>query len=83
MVSRDREGSAESIQCSESRIPFAHPFGSRLTVVMLGIGGLATAVTVEGKLIKVGEPGVLLELPKGRTCVPLASILHVSVLNTK
>ena len=51
--------------------------------VTLGIGGLATAVTVEGKLIKVGEPGVLLELPKGRTCVPLASILHVSLLNTK
>jgi len=33
----------------------------------LGIGGLATAVTVEGKLIYV----------------PLASILHVSLFNTK
>ena len=47
----------------------------------LKVGGIATAVTIEGTLINVGDSGILLELPKGRTFVPVASILHVSLLN--
>ena len=46
----------------------------------LKVGGIATAVTIEGTLVNVGEAGVLLELPKGRTFVPTASILHISNL---
>lgn len=44
----------------------------------LKVGGIATAVTIEGTLIGVDESGVLLEMPKGQTFVPVASILHVS-----
>lgn len=47
----------------------------------LKVGGIATALTIEGTLINVSESGILLELPKGRTFVPVASILHVSLLN--
>jgi hypothetical protein len=47
----------------------------------LKVGGIATAVTIEGTLIKIGEAGVLLELPKGRTFVPVAAILHISLMN--
>lgn len=49
----------------------------------LKVGGIATAVTIEGTLVNVGESGILLELPKGRTFVPVASILHVSLLNER
>lgn len=49
--------------------------------VTLKVGGIATAVAIEGKLINVSESGVLLEMPKGRTAVPAASILHVTLLN--
>lgn len=47
----------------------------------LKVGGIATAVTIEGTLINVGDAGVLLEMPKGRTFVPVAAILHLSLLN--
>ena len=50
--------------------------------VTLKAGGIATPVTVEGKLINVGEPGALLESPKGRTFVPVASIQYINLLNT-
>jgi len=36
-------------------------------------------VTLHGVLLAVDEASVLLELPKGRTVVPLVSILHVSL----
>ena len=36
------------------------------------------ASRMKGKLSKVDESGVLLELPKGQTFVPLTSILHIS-----
>ena len=47
----------------------------------LKVGGIATAVTIEGTLINIGAAGVLLELPKGRTFVPTASVLHISLMN--
>lgn len=50
--------------------------------VKLKVGGMASPVTIEGKLINVGTSGVLVELAKGRTFVPIASILHISLLNT-
>ena len=34
---------------------------------------------LEGKLIQVGESGVMLELPTGRTFVPVSAILHISL----
>jgi hypothetical protein len=51
--------------------------------VTLKVGGIATAVTFEGKLVNVGDGGLLLELAKGQTFVPEHSILHVSLLNSK
>jgi hypothetical protein len=51
--------------------------------VTLRVGGIATTVTVEGGLAKVGDAGVLLNMPKGRTFVPLASILHISLMNER
>ncbi len=49
--------------------------------VTLHAGGIATPVTVEGKMINVGGPGALVESPKGRTFVPVASILYINLLN--
>jgi hypothetical protein len=49
--------------------------------VTLRLGGAATAVTLDGTLLQVGDAGVLLQLPRGQTIVPLASILHVSLLD--
>ncbi len=46
----------------------------------LKVGGIATAVTIEGKMLNVSEAGILLEMPKGQTFVPVASILHVSLV---
>jgi hypothetical protein len=51
--------------------------------VTLHVGGLATAVTLDGKLVQVSDAGVLLQLPKGQTFVPVASILHVSLLDER
>ena len=46
----------------------------------LGGGFAATgAAILEGKLVQVGEAGVMLELPKGRTFVPTSAILHISL----
>ena len=36
------------------------------------------AITLKGKLVQANESGVILELKKGRTFVPVASILHIS-----
>lgn len=51
--------------------------------VTLKVGGIATAVSFDGKLINVSDGGVLLGLPKGQTFVPAHSILHVSLLEEK
>ena len=39
----------------------------------------AVPVTLHGVLLAVDEASILLELPKGRTVVPVISILHVSL----
>ena len=49
--------------------------------VTLKVGGIATAVSFDGKLLNVGDGGLLLELAKGQTFVPEHAILHVSLLN--
>jgi hypothetical protein len=54
----------------------------KTVTVSLKVGGLAGAVTIDGTLINVGDGGVLLQLPKAQTFVPVASILHISALNT-
>jgi hypothetical protein len=62
----------------------------KVVVVVLRVGGGMSAhkqATLEGKLLKAGESGVLLELPKDRTFVPpkdqtfvpISAILHVSL----
>jgi hypothetical protein len=56
--------------------------GESVTVT-LKVGGIATAVSFEGKLLNVGDAGLLLELAKGKTFVPEHAILHVSLLNAK
>ncbi len=65
----------------------------KVVVVVLRVGGGLTAhkhSTLEGKLLKVAESGLLLELPKDRalggptnqTFVPIAAILHVCLSGT-
>lgn len=49
--------------------------------VTLKVGSLASAVTIEGKLLNIAPEGALLELAKGQTCVPIGSILHISLVN--
>jgi hypothetical protein len=40
----------------------------------------ATApITIEGKLLKADELGILLEMPKGQTYIPLTAIVHISL----
>jgi len=34
-------------------------------------------VWMKGKILKVGDSGILLEQPKGHTFVPLTSIIHI------
>ncbi|MCI0361561.1 MAG: hypothetical protein L0211_24010 [Planctomycetaceae bacterium] len=41
----------------------------------------AMPVTLQGKLLAMDESGVLLELPKGHSFIPLTSILHISLLD--
>lgn len=45
----------------------------------LRLWGLSWGVTLKGKLLEVGESGVLIELPKGQTFIPVSSILHVTL----
>jgi hypothetical protein len=47
--------------------------------VVLRLGGGYANAKLEGNLIRVGEAGVVLELPAGRTYVPVAAILHISL----
>jgi hypothetical protein len=50
--------------------------------VALRLGGgfpASGAAKLEGKLVQVGEAGVMLDLPKGRTFVPISAILHISL----
>jgi hypothetical protein len=37
--------------------------------------------TLQGVLLEFDESGIMLEMPKGRTFVPVTSILHVSLLD--
>jgi len=37
---------------------------------------------MSGTLVKASDSGVLLQLEKGQTYVPIASILHVSLLDS-
>ena len=36
---------------------------------------------MQGVLLESDESGIMLEMPKGRTFIPVTSILHVSLLN--
>lgn len=36
---------------------------------------------LQGKLVEVDDTGILLELPKGQTFIPLTSILDISLLD--
>ena len=36
--------------------------------------------TTKAKLLKVDPSGVMLELPKGQTFVPMTAVLHISLL---
>jgi hypothetical protein len=49
--------------------------------VTLRPGGAATAVTLDGVLLQADDAGVRLQLPRGQTFVPVASNLHVSLLD--
>ena len=57
-------------------------WAGKVVSVALRLGGGFTssgAAMLEGKLVQVGEAGVMLELPKGRTFVPVSAILHISL----
>jgi len=36
---------------------------------------------LQGVLLELDESGIMLDMPKGRSFVPVTSILHVSLLN--
>jgi hypothetical protein len=40
-----------------------------------------TPTTLQGVLLDSDESGIMLEMPKGRTFIPVTSILHVSLLD--
>lgn len=58
-------------------------WAGKVVSVALRVGGGYAAETkaamLEGKLVQVGEAGVMLELPEGRTFVPISAILHISL----
>ena len=57
-------------------------WAGKIVSVALRLGGgwaASGAAMLEGKLVQVGEAGVMLELPKGRTFVPISAILHISL----
>ncbi|MFO0876523.1 MAG: hypothetical protein U0840_04045 [Gemmataceae bacterium] len=53
----------------------------KVVAVSLRLGGGYAAESrvslLEGKLLQVGEAGVMLELPPGPTFVPLSAILYI------
>ena len=55
----------------------------KVVSVALRLGGgwhASGGAMLEGKLIQVGQAGVMLDLPKtGRTFVPLSAMLHISL----
>lgn len=53
--------------------------GNKVTVTLQG-SGITPPVSFEGKLLNVGDGGLLLELDRGQTFVPEHSVLHVSLL---
>jgi hypothetical protein len=63
-------------------LPIAEWVG-KVVSVTLRVGGIASAVTLGGKLLQAEEAGVLLDLPKGQTFVPMTSVLHISLLNAR
>ncbi len=38
------------------------------------------AAPIQGVLLEADESGIMLDMPKGRTFIPVTSILHVSLL---
>jgi hypothetical protein len=36
---------------------------------------------MQGTLVEVDESGILLEMPKGRSFIPVTSILHISLVD--
>jgi hypothetical protein len=36
---------------------------------------------IQGTLVEVVESGILLEMPKGRSFIPVTSILHISLVD--
>ena len=53
----------------------------KIVAVTLRVGGIAGAVTLHGRLLRVDSSGVLLEQPKGQAFVPVSAILHVVLAN--
>lgn len=49
----------------------------RNVAVTLQIGGIGGALTRTGRLLNVDTTGVVIEQPKGQTCVPTNGILHI------
>lgn len=57
-------------------------WAGKVVSVALRLGGgfpASGAATLEGRLVQVGEAGVMLKMPKGQTFVPLSAILHISL----
>jgi len=55
-------------------------WAGKVVSVALRLGGGFASAMLEGKLVQVEEAGVMLDLPKGRTFVPISAILHISLL---
>lgn len=59
-------------------------WAGKVVSVALRLGGGFAAESksamLEGKLVQVEEAGVMLELAKGQTFIPLSAILHISLL---
>ena len=57
--------------------------GKDVSVMLRLGGGIAPGehkkAKLDGNLIQVGEAGVILELPTGRTFVPVSAILQISL----
>ena len=51
----------------------------RTVTVTLKVGGIAGAIKVEGRLVRVGDAGLVLETGKGQTFIPIGSTLHISL----
>ena len=63
--------------------PNAEKWTGKIVSVALRLGGgfdaNSKAAMLEDKLVQVGEAGIMLELPKGQTFVPISAILYISL----